>query len=200
MLSYERWLSKSYYDVIGYSCVLRLYPWSKWLKHRLRNVRFYGERGLIHRGCTLCMFKDGRKPRFSVGWLMRFIAAPARGMITAGCILEAGSGRERERGRKKREPDTRLIISIFHGDAPDEKGRAAYPAAAINGRFYFADPAAHRPICFPFFFLFLFFFSFSFFRHRQRRHSGSLPNGPFSSPDWRKPAATFRARIYLSRS
>lgn len=118
-------------------------------------------------------------------------------MITAGCILEAERKRKRKKKKKKkrrkREPDTRLIISIFHSNAPDEKERGA-----TSGD-YKRPLLFRRPICFPFFLLP--FSSFFFCRHRHHRcHGGSLPNGPFSSSDWREPAATFRARIYLSRS
>lgn len=72
------------------------------------------------------MFKDGRKFRFSVGWLMRFIAARYdNGRMHLWSEAEEKKKEEESKREKKREPDTRLIISIFHSDALDEKGRWA---------------------------------------------------------------------------
>jgi len=100
---------------------------------------------------------------------MRFVAAARDDNVRihprGGAEEQGEIGRKRKRGgmrkRGKRAPDTRLIISIFHSDAPDEKERRAYipayPAATINGRFYFADPAHADRSAFHSFFLSPFF-------------------------------------------
>lgn len=71
---------------------------------------------------------------------------------------EGESKRKRKGG--KREPDTRLIISIFHSDALDEKGRGA-----TSGD-YKRPLLFHLP-CTPTDLLSIFFF-FSFFSPRSR--------------------------------
>lgn len=55
------------------------------------------------RRCALYMFKDGRKSRFSVGWLMRFIAALMRD--DNGRMYPRSGAEEKEKENEREEKE-----------------------------------------------------------------------------------------------
>lgn len=111
-----------------YRVFLLFYLWGKWWKPRSRSVRFYVEWANIQKHAFYARLKTEGIRIFG----RSINAIRVRAMITIRrVILEM-----RRNGKRERESGTRLIISIFHSVAPDEKERQ-HPTT-INGRFYSA--------------------------------------------------------------
>lgn len=90
---------------------------------------------------------------------MRFIPRP-QAMITcggAGVVLEAKYIHEKEGNREKGVWSTRLIISIFHSCAPDEKERPRFTGDYKRPLLFLQPPHAARSAL-SVSFLFVFFF------------------------------------------